>query len=578
MSKTPNYDAKIKTILDQLQPGERTCTLTGEKWFMDQAEIDWYKKFNVPPHSWSVLTRMKHLTGFFEMYQFWYMKHPETGKRILSAIHPSSGLKSLPDVEWFEKDFSEINLDFSSDQSFFDYFRKLQVQVPILATRSSELPVNSIAMASFGDINSNFVMACKSKNSLYSTDAIDMEDSAEVSAGTKIQNSFHILQSHRIFNCKFVHGSFDCLNSSFLFDCRNCESCFGATNARNKKYLWFNKQLSKEEYEKRLSEVDFSCRSKLAEYKKLFGELMKTQAVWPESFNEKCTNVIGEYTTNAVDCSYIFAGIDGPFQNLHHITYAAGNSFDSAFCSGIYTANNVYLTNVATDSSQVLFSLDAVRCQNIEYCMYCYDCEFCFGCNCLRKKKFCIFNKQYSEEEYWKKVDDIKCAMLERGEYGQFFPAKMFYGYWPDNGLILYLAQSQADIFDPLKFDPEGNGAIGDYIASEMKDSQELPDCIDEIKDEDWVGKPLFDKKFGRRFSLIKPELDFYRRHRLPAPIEHFVKRVYCDLFLEQNSALFKSGFCQKCGREVIYAENATFPEKKIFCRACYLKHLEENN
>ena len=31
MSNTPNYDAKIKAILDALTPGERTCVITGEK-------------------------------------------------------------------------------------------------------------------------------------------------------------------------------------------------------------------------------------------------------------------------------------------------------------------------------------------------------------------------------------------------------------------------------------------------------------------------------------------------------------------------------------------------------------------
>ena len=39
MSKTPNYDAKVKTILDTLEPGERTCELTGEKWEMTEEEI-----------------------------------------------------------------------------------------------------------------------------------------------------------------------------------------------------------------------------------------------------------------------------------------------------------------------------------------------------------------------------------------------------------------------------------------------------------------------------------------------------------------------------------------------------------
>ena len=39
----------------------------------------------------------------------------------------------------------------------------------------------------------------------------------------------------------------------------------------------------------------------------------------------------------------------------------------------------------------------------------------CFG---LQNKSYCVLNKQYSKEEYFKIIDEIKTEMLERGEYG----------------------------------------------------------------------------------------------------------------------------------------------------------------
>jgi len=576
MSKTPNYDAKIKSILDATRPGERVCALTGEKWMMTEEEIGWYKKFQAPPHAWSPLTRMQQLVGFFEMYQFWYRTHPETGKRFIACVHPSTNIPVLPDTEWFGKDFSSIHQEVDTARPFFAQMHDLQLRVPAQATRSLKLPENSIAMASFGDVNSYFVMACASKNSLYSTDSVHMENSAEVSAGTDIQNSFHVLMSHRIFNCKFVQGSYDCLNSSFLFDCRNCEFCFGATNKRGKKYLWMNESCSKEAYEKKMATVDLSSRRGLAEYQAAFAKLIEGEAVWPENFNEQCTNTTGEYTRNAVDCQRLFAGIDGPFRHLSHVTYAAGNTYDSAFSAGIYKTHDAYLCNAVTSCASVRFCLDCVRSQGLEYCMFCFDCENCFGCISLQKKKFHIFNKPYLEEEYWQRVDELKCAMLERGEYGNFFPAKLFYSYWPDNGLILYLAQNQADQFVPNHFDPEGDGAIGSLDTSSSIPSSEVPDSIDEVQDEKWVGRAMYDADFQRNFAFLKPELDFYRKHRLPAPTSHFIKRVY-DLFLEQNSALFVQAACTACGKQVEYAKNYTYPRKRILCRPCYLAYLEKN-
>jgi hypothetical protein len=236
MTKTPNYDARVSQILAKTKPGERVCALTGEKWMMTDEEIGWYKKFNVPPHDWSPETRMKQVVGYFEMYQFWYRRHPDTGTKHLSSIHPSTKIHSLPDEDWFGRDFSNFQKMVDLRRSFFDQMYVLLLQVPIPASRHIEKPVNSITISSFGDVNSLFVCACKSKNSMYSTDVYHLEDSLECSAGSYISNSFRVLQSHRIHHCQFVHISFDCLDSSFLFDCRNCQNCFGASNKRNKKW------------------------------------------------------------------------------------------------------------------------------------------------------------------------------------------------------------------------------------------------------------------------------------------------------------------------------------------------------
>ena len=100
MSKTPNYDQKVKAILDDLTPGERTCSMTGEKWTMTEEEIGWYKKFNVPPSKVSPLTRWKHHGAWYVGYQYWYQRHPETRKPIICTVHPATGIKVLPDKEW----------------------------------------------------------------------------------------------------------------------------------------------------------------------------------------------------------------------------------------------------------------------------------------------------------------------------------------------------------------------------------------------------------------------------------------------------------------------------------------------
>lgn len=168
MSKTPQFDVKIKTILDGLAVGEKTCALTGETWIMTEEEIKWYKKFQMPPSPYAPLTRWYLLSGVALGYEWWWNKHAETGKPILTYIHPASGVRVLPDSEWHQKNFVGIGTPFDSEKSFFDQLLALRQQIPLPATLNVKEPQGSIAIISQGEVNSYFTIGCQGKNSFYS--------------------------------------------------------------------------------------------------------------------------------------------------------------------------------------------------------------------------------------------------------------------------------------------------------------------------------------------------------------------------------------------------------------------------
>ncbi|MFH1253722.1 MAG: hypothetical protein V1664_05360 [Candidatus Uhrbacteria bacterium] len=580
MSKTPNYDMAIKKNFDTLQPGERTCVLTGEKWQMTDEEISWYKKFNVPPSKVSPQTRWWLTAGWFTSFQWWWNKHAETGKPLLSFIHPATGLKILPDKEWFDRDFTDRGLMFDLQKSFFEQLRQLQLSVPIRAEQNEKEPENSIARFSFGDVNSYFNMGCRSRNSLFNIWTFDVEDSAETDICSSIKNSFNIGYSQRIYNCKFVRTSFDCLDSAFLFDCRNCQFCFGATNKRNAKYIFFNQQLTKDEYEKQVTKIDFSCRSMIDEYLKKFFDLMNSTTIWPENFNEQTENSTGEFLNKVRNIKFGFSNINGA-HDLFWVNYANGDCFDSTFCSGLVDSNRCFYSTNIVKSTNVKFSYHCGTSQNLEYCLDCYNCENCFGCAGLNRKKFCLLNKQYTEEEYWRLVDELKTKMLEGGEYGEFFPLSMATSYFPDSGAVLYFgAPKEIGVkLGALDFEPESFGAVGEELSdvSKMKDASLVPDNIDDFDESQWLGIPLWDAAWKRRFAFIKPEIDFYRKNRLGPPRQHFIARMQ-KLILEANVGKFAEQKCHQCQKIILVAENPTYKNRKIYCHECYLKFLEENN
>ena len=62
--------------------------------------------------------------------------------------------------------------------------------------------------------------------------------------------------------------------------------------------------------------------------------------------------------------------------------------------------------------------------------MHCRSCQDCFGCCGLSGQQYCIFNKQYSKEDYENQVAKIISHMIETKEWGEFFhPSLSPFGY-----------------------------------------------------------------------------------------------------------------------------------------------------
>jgi len=90
-----------------------------------------------------------------------------------------------------------------------------------------------------------------------------------------------------------------------------------------------------------------------------------------------------------------------------------------------------YETDNSFNSSKVYFTSSvAFHSNNVLYSDTCHACKDCFGCVGIRHKQYCIFNKQYSQEEYEQLVPKIIEHMKQTGERGEFFPTDMsIFGY-----------------------------------------------------------------------------------------------------------------------------------------------------
>src|SRR3989339_541125 len=571
-NQTPNFDAKIQSILDTLVPSERICILTGEKWFMDEREIKIYRSFNVPPLDIAPNTVWKWLAYFDTGYQFWWNKHAETGKPVLSFHHPASGIRVLPDEEWHARDFSTMTYPYDPSRSFFEQMREFELQVPFLASYHFVPPERSISLVSLGDKDSYFVLSCSSIDSFYSVGAFQSESSSLVFLGD------YIVKSHTIVHSEYVRESHDCMDSAFLFDCRNCKNCFGATNKRNRQYIFFNEQLTKEEYEKRVGAIDLGSRKILNEWTSKFEAFLREQTIWPENFSQNFSNSTGDYLNGATDCQECFYTSEGASGDFRCV-FSMGNNHENAYTYAPMNASRTYQCLVSPKATGSKFCFRCPGSEQCEYSIQCSDCRFCFGCIGLKRKSYCLFNKQYSEEEYWPMVDRVKSRMLDDGEYGYFFPVTFSGTYVPESGAVVWCGATEEELkqIGGNVFDPNDDGATmkTDFDPSSMKSAAEVPDSIDELTD-DWIDVPIYDPQAKRSFRILKPEAEHYRALRIPPPNRHFIPRLLESATSGQLAALERHT-CAQCQKQILVSKCNRYPDRKIYCTACYLHYLEQN-
>jgi hypothetical protein len=98
-----------------------------------------------------------------------------------------------------------------------------------------------------------------------------------------------------------------------------------------------------------------------------------------------------------------------------------------------------------------------------------------------------------------------------------------------------------------------------------------LPDAIDDVPD-DILNWAIECEATKRPFRIIKQELDFYRKMKLPIPHLHPDERHRRRMALRNPRKLWKRP-CMKCGKEM---ETTYAPERPeiVYCENCYLKEV----
>ncbi len=203
-----------------------------------------------------------------------------------------------------------------------------------------------------------------------------------------------------------------------------------------------------------------------------------------------------------------------------------------------------------------------------EYLDLCIECEYCFGCVGLKKKKYCILNKQYTKEKYETLKDQIIFDMKKRGEYGKFIPYSMSTGPFNFSTSFFYFPETKKENILAL------GGYWEDIDETHIKgmSTSELPDSIKDVPD-NITSKALICPETGWRFNIAENELIFYRENNIPLPRFHFDVRTKKQLqyLTVLQSYPYK---CFYCKSDIMAYYLPEWGYQKIASEECYKQNI----
>ena len=572
--KTPKFNFVIKEIMDSLSPHKRTCKWKGVHQYcqgefeIEGGDIKFLKIFSVPPPNFCPTCRRIRRLAHFGVSQLFKRKcdapkHNETMISLFSDQCPFP----VYDYSYFISD--------EFDPFYFGVEYKKNPMETLFGIRR-KFPMPSFLNRDPSSINSEYSSGGRNlKNGYYVSSCFNVENawysgmllrSRDVMDSLRTDRSEFVYEgffSDHVYNSSFVYFSSGCIDSMFIFDCRNCQKCFGCVNLINVKYCIYNKQHTEEEYMEFMSSVYPLTRDKLSSFEDDFWNLIRSLPV-NGTRNVASDNVFGTDIRNSKNL-FDVSGADNS-ENIRHADGALSHhdSMDFLYSGG--NSSFLYMdTNIGSQSSRVKFSVSTKFSTDCEFVFNSKNLSNCFMCFGLQNKSYCILNKQYTENDYFKIMDVIKTEMLEKGEYadgpGIEFSA-MAYNF------------SLAQVVYPLN--ETTIEKLGGYVAKEPETNagniqvikyDDLPEMIDDIKDSLTDGAVECEKT-GRPFRITLSELGFYRKMKLPIPAEHPSVRINRRLKFSGDGMKFQTK-CEKCKKEI---ETMFSPERKlrIFCEKCF--------
>ncbi len=541
-----------------MTPITQTCRVTGQPFVITDEDQAFYNKMGVPAPKLSPIERIRRRLGFRNERKLYHRRCDLCKKEIVAMYSSDSPYTVYCQKCWWSDnwDASEFRQEIDFNRPFFDQFAELMRKVPRISLMNKEHENAEYGNFTWRNKNSYLLTTCaECEDSFYTKRSWFCKDTCDGSNLGRCELSYESLDSLNCYNCAWIQTSADCNDCTLGYNLKNCQNCFGCFNLTNKKYCIYNEQYSREDYEKKLVELQKNLPQ---EVEKFLARKDIPRKYMDGVNNENCS---GDAVYNSKDALYCF-----DVSRLQDCKFL----FDATNVKDSYDTNNADNSELVYDSSgmeanyMLRFTDICWFNKYVDYSSLCFNSEYLFGCVGIRHGKYAIFNKKYSKEDFEKLRDQLIEHMKKTGEWGEYFPMSLSpFAY----------NESVAQDYYPLTKEQAKNLGL-----KWMEENEELVYQGPKLSPPLWardagndVTKNIYTcVASGKLYKITPQELALYKKMDLPLP-QKAPEQRFKERMRRKNPRMLWVRPCSDCG---VQMETAYSPEKpeKILCEACYLK------
>jgi len=558
---------------------KRECESCKEEFTIYPDDFGFYEMIKVPAPVWCPQCRLLRRLNWLSYRILYKRKCDFTGENIITFYHPDVPCKVYKqDIWWSDKwDPKSYGREYDFTRPFFEQYKELLQEVPRAALHTNYATLTNSEYCNAVSYLKNGYLCFRhitGEDNAYTNFVLRTTNSLDLAFSADCDLCYEVVDARNCFQCFYSQDLEHCHNIYFSKDLVNCNDCFGCTSLRGKSYCIFNIEYSREDYLNKLKEFELGTPSNIEKFIKKSHELsLKYPRRATQARNNN--NVSGDYVYNCRNAHDVYYVSDS--ENIKHsklfIQGGVKNSYDYTYF-GQNSELMYEVTWTGNNCNNVKYSIWGYGDHETEYTFACSSCEYVFGCVGLNKASYCIFNKQYTKEEYFPLVDKIKKQMDEmpfidkRGlkhGYGGQIPVDLCPWAYNESALFEFFPITKEEAIrkgftwrDP---DPR------EYLPASI----DLPDNIKDVTDS--ILKEILKCDLcGKNYQIIHKELQFLKRFSFPIPRN-------CPLCRDRNRIKQLNPMeiydrtCDKCNITIMTAYSPDRPEI-VYCEDCYKKEV----